>query len=109
MNSKEIKPANPKLFIGRTDPEAGAPILWPPDVKSRVIQTDPDVGKVRGQKENWATEDKMVGWHHQLKGHDLSQLQEIVKDREAWRAAVPGVTKSQTQPSNCKTTTMILI
>ena len=39
----------------------------------------------------------MVGWHHQLKGHELSQLQEIVKDREAWRAAVHGVTKIQTQ------------
>jgi len=43
------------------------------------------------------TEGEMVGWHHQLNGHDLSNLWEIVKDREAWDAAVHGVTKSQTQ------------
>ena len=42
------------------------------------------------------TEDEMVGWHHHLNGHESGKLQEIVKDREAWRAAVPGVTKSQT-------------
>ena len=42
------------------------------------------------------TEDEMVGWHHRLNGHDLGKLQETVKDREAWRAAVHGVTKSWT-------------
>jgi len=41
-------------------------------------------------------EDEMVRWHHQLNGHESEQLQEIVKDREAWRAAVHGVTESQT-------------
>ena len=50
LNFKEIKPVNPKgnkpcIFIGRTDPEAEAPILWPPDVKSRLIGKDPDAGK----------------------------------------------------------------
>ena len=43
------------------------------------------------------TEDEIVGWHHQLNGHELSQLRETVKDREAWRAAVHGVAKSQTR------------
>ena len=46
------------------------------------------------------TEDEMVGWHHQLNGHEFDQVQEIVKDREAWCAAVHGVTKSQTQLSS---------
>ena len=50
LDCKEIKPVNPKgnqpwLFIGRTDAEAEAPILWPPDVKSRLIRKDPDAGK----------------------------------------------------------------
>ena len=42
------------------------------------------------------TEDEMVGWHHRLNGHSLSKLQNLVMDREAWRAAIHGVTKSQT-------------
>ena len=69
LDSKEIKPVNPKgnqpwMFIGRTDAEAEAPILWPPDVKSRLIGKDPYVGKDWGQKEKeekGATEDEMVG------------------------------------------------
>ena len=50
------------------------------------------------------TEDKMVGWHHQLSGHEFEQAPEIVKVREAWRAAVHGVTKSRTRLSNWTTT-----
>ena len=46
------------------------------------------------------TEDEMIGWHHGLDGRELCGLQELVMDREAWRAAVHGVTKSRTQLSN---------
>ena len=66
---KEIKPVNPKgnqpwVFIGKTDAEAEAPILWPPDAKSWLIGKDSDAGKDWGQKEKGVTEDEMVGWHH---------------------------------------------
>ena len=65
LDSKEIKPANPKgkqswIFIGSTDAEAETPIIWPPDVKNWLIWKDPDAGKDWGQKEKWATEDEMV-------------------------------------------------
>ena len=47
------------------------------------------------------TEDEIVEWHHRLNEHEFEQaLGEMVKDREAWRAAVHGITKSQTGPSN---------
>ena len=72
LDSKEIKPVNPKgnqprIFFGRTDAEAEVPILWPPDMKSQLIGKVPDGGKDLGQ-EKGATEDEMVGWHHQLNG-----------------------------------------
>ena len=75
-------------------------ILWPPDAKNRLIKKDPDAGKDRGQEGKGATEDEMVEWYQRLYGHEFEQTQEIVKDREAWRAAVHGVTKSQTRLSN---------
>ena len=52
------------MFIGRTDAEAETPILWPRDVKNRLIGKDPDAGKYGRQKEKGMTEDEMVGWHH---------------------------------------------
>ena len=106
-DSKEIKPVNPKgnqfwLFIGRTDAEA--PIIWPPDVTSRLFGKDPDAGKDWGQEEKETTENEMVGWRHWLNGQSLSKLWEIVKDREAWRAAAHGVAKSWTRLPNWTTT-----
>ena len=69
LDSKEIQPVHPRgnqswVFIGRTDAEAEAPILWPPDAKSRLIGKDPDAGRDWGQEEKGTTEDEMVGGHH---------------------------------------------
>ena len=76
LDCKEIQPVHPKgdqswVFIGRTDVEAETPILWPPDVKSWLIGKDLDAGKDWGQDEKGTTEDEMVGWHHQLDGHEF--------------------------------------
>ena len=77
LDSK-IKPVNPQgnqscIFIGRTDAEAKAPILWPPDLKSCLTGKDPDAGKDWGQDEKGATEDEMVRWNHRLNGHEFEQ------------------------------------
>ena len=100
QDCKEIQSVHPKgnqswIFIGRTDTEAETPVLWPPDAKNRLIGKDPDAGKEWRQKQKGMTEDEMLGWYHWRDGHELSKLQELVMDREAWRAAVYGVTKSQ--------------
>ena len=63
------------IFFGRTDAQAEAPILWPPDEKSRDIGKDLDAGKDWRLEETRATEDKMVGWHQQLNGHEFEQTQ----------------------------------
>ena len=65
LESKEIKPVNPKrnqpwILIERTDAEAEAPIVWPPDVKSQLIEKDPDAGKDWRQEEKGVAEDEMV-------------------------------------------------
>ena len=105
LDCKEIQPVHPKgdqssVFIRRTDAEAETPIFWPPDAKSWLIWKDHDSGKDWGQEEKGTTEDEMVGWHHQLNGHESGKLQELVMDREAWLAVVHGISKSQTRLSD---------
>ena len=82
LDCKEIKPVNPKgnqpwIFTGKTDAEAEAPILWPPDGKSKLIGKVPDAGKDWRQEEKGVVEYEMFRYHHQLNGHDLSKHQEI--------------------------------
>ena len=79
LDCKEIKPVNPKgnqpwIFIGRSDAEAEAPILWPPDAKNWLFGKDPGARKDWRQEEKGMTEDGMVGWHHQLNGHGFEQV-----------------------------------
>ena len=59
------------IFMGRTDAEAEMPILWPPDVKNQLAGKDPDAGEDWRQEEKGTAEDEMVGWHHQLSGHEF--------------------------------------
>ena len=100
LDSKEIKPVNPKgnqswIFIRRTDAEAEAPILWPPNVKSWLIRKDPDAGKDWGQKKG-VKEMKWLDSVTDSVDMSLSKLQEKEKDREAWRAVFNGVAKRWT-------------
>ena len=90
LDIREIKPVSlkgnqPWIFAGRTDAEAEALVLWPPDGKSQLIGKDPDAGKVWGQEEKRATEDEMVGWHHQLNRQEFEQTP---GDSEGWGSLV---------------------
>ena len=78
LECKEIKPVHPKgnqswIFTGRSDANAETPILWPLDAKNWLIGKDPDAGKDWRQEEKGMTEDEMLGWHHQLNGHEFKQ------------------------------------
>ena len=76
----------------RSEAEAKAPILWPPDAKSQLTGKDPNAGKDQRQKEKGVTEDEMVRWHTDSMDMDLSKLQEIEEDRKAQHTAVHGIT-----------------
>ena len=107
LDWKEIKPVNPKgnqswIFIGRTDAEA--PMHWPPDSKGQFIGKDPDAGKDWRQDEKGTTEGEMVGWHHQLYGHEFEASLGIWWGTgKPSVAVVHGIAKSQTQLSNWTT------
>ena len=119
LDSKEIKPVNPKgnqswILIGRTDAKAEAPIRGPPDAKNWLIGKNSDARKDWRQEEKGMTEDKMVGWHHWLDGHEFDQAPGVGDGQESLACckvqAFPCWLQSQTQlrdwatTRNCQTT-----
>ena len=100
LDGKEIKPVNRKenqsLFIGRTDAKAETLILWPPDVKNWLLEKDSDAGKDWRQEEKGTTEDEMVGWHHQLNGHEFEITPGVGEGLGSLACCIHGVAKSRT-------------
>ena len=111
LDSTEIKPVNlkgeqPWILVGRADAET--PLFWSSDANRWLIGKVPDADKDWGQKEKRASEDEMAGWHHWSVDMNLGKFWDMVRDREAWHAAVHGVSQSQTWLGNWITTTRIL-
>ena len=107
LDYREIQLVHPKgnqswIFIGKTDAKAGTPIIWPPDVKKWFIWKDPHARKDWRREEKGTTEDEMVGWHHQLDGHEFGQALGIDDGQRSLACCSPWGCKefNMTEPLN---------
>jgi len=96
LDCKDVKPVNPKwnqswTFMRKTDAEAEAPTIWPPDARNWLIRKDPNAGKNWRQEEKGRIKYDMVGWHHRLDGQEFGQASGVHDGQ-----TVHGVSKSQT-------------
>ena len=111
LDCKKIQPVHPKgnqswVFIGRTDAEAETPKFWPPDVKNWLIWKDPDAWKDWGRSRSGWQRVKWLDGITNSMDMSFSKVQDLVLNREAWNAAIHGVTKSQTLLINWTEVTM---